>query len=53
MECFSVKKDDVNTSQKSSKIGLFLIAITGSLFYIINFVSISCTKLFLYLFVHH
>lgn len=34
MEYFSVKKDDVGASQKSSKIGLFLIAVTGSLFYV-------------------
>lgn len=46
MEYISIKKDDVSTSQKSSKIGLFLIAVTGLLFYIINLVLISYTLLF-------
>lgn len=33
MEYLSAKKDDVKiTSQRSSKIGIFLIAVTGSLF---------------------
>lgn len=46
MEYISVKKDDVSTSQKLSKIGLFLIAITGSLFYIINLVLLISYTLF-------
>lgn len=40
MDYLSIKKDNVNTSKESSKIGLFMIAATGLLIYIICILTV-------------